>query len=57
MTEAGVSKPVQGVFIGMGVMAGVWGISVLSLSSFWERVATGVWMLLYTTVVVYWNKR
>jgi hypothetical protein len=52
-----VSKPVQGVFIGMGIVAGVWGISALSLPSFWDRVATGAWMIVYTTVLMYWNKR
>lgn len=55
--EADVTKPVQGVFLGMAVMGGVWAISALSLSRLWDAVATGVFMLLYASGLMYWNNR
>lgn len=52
-----MTKPVQGVFLGMAVMGGVWAISALSLSRLWDAVATGVFMLLYASGLMYWNNR
>ncbi len=57
VTEVDVTKPVQGVFLGMAVMGGIWAISALSLSRLWDAVATGGFMLLCVSGLMYWNNR
>ena len=55
--EADMTKPVQGVFLGMIIMGGIWGIFTLSLSRWWDAVATGIFMILYASGLMYWNSR
>ena len=52
-----MTKPVQGVFLGMIIMGGIWVISTLSLSRWWDAVATGIFMILYASGLMYWNSR